>query len=60
LTSINTSQKQLHKDFVDVKDRVGKLEENGKIDMNKLMKRIIWVVVPSLILTGILLAIGWK
>jgi len=60
LTSIDNSQKALNEDFTGVKERVGKLEENGTVNINKLIKRTIFIAIPSLIITGILIAIGWK
>ncbi len=60
ITSLNQGFDGVKKDVSQVFDRVGKLEENGTININKLIKRIVWVAVPTLIVTGILIFIGWK
>lgn len=63
LTHLNINQEQLKKDMNSFGNRVDNLESTlneRKIDLGKLIKHIIWTVVPTLVGAYLLFKFGFK
>lgn len=56
LNNINLSLHKLNSGQEELEKRVGKIEDNGKLDIMAIIKNVIWVGVP----TAILLWLGLK
>lgn len=56
LNNINLSLHKLNSGQEELEKRVGKIEDNGKLDIMQIIKNVIWVVIP----TAVLLWLGLK
>jgi len=60
LTSINLNLDRLNSGQDDLERRIGKIEDNNKIDVPALIKQIIWIGLPTIAIAAVMLWLGLK
>lgn len=60
LNNINLNLNKLNNGQEDLEKRIGKIEDNNKIDIPALFKQILWVGIPAVIIASVMLWAGLK
>lgn len=60
LNSINLNLNKLNSGQDDLEKRIGKIEDNNRIDIPSLIKQIIWVGIPTVIIAAVMLWLNLK